>query len=213
MLALVGPMPNSAKPLELRPNKDGSSTAWHDGHEVLDFESGEPVQVPKGTSDADALQIVKDSGAFGRRARYFEAPKSEKPATAAAAPALKPKPSTPGTATSDAFLERKRAERAAAPTAEAEKTDTAPAKPTPTPPKPAIAPAPPAAPAVRALSDKQAFAQDYRAFEGRDVARPVQIADTGQTATLKLSAAKAMRSLDARLKTLNELKACLGRHA
>src|SRR5207248_1404119 len=55
-LALVGPMPNSAKPLELRPNKDGSSTAWHDGHEILNFESGEPVQVPKGTSDADALQ-------------------------------------------------------------------------------------------------------------------------------------------------------------
>jgi len=222
-IALVGPMPNSAKPLELRPNKDGSSTAWHDGHEVLDFEQGTPVQIPAGTSDAAALQIVKDSGAFGRRARYFEAPKQSAaaleaaPANAPSAAAPKPadsrvKASTPGSATSDAFLERKRAEKEAA-NATAKVDTAAPSVEA----KPEVAatapPAQPPTPVTRKLSDKEAFAQDYKAFEDRDVVRPVQIADTGQTATLKLAAAKAMRDLDARLKTLNELKACIGRHA
>lgn len=225
-IALVGPMPNSAKPLELRPNKDGSTTAWHDGHEILNFESGEPVQVPKGTSDADALQIVKDSGAFGRRARYFEAPKVEAaPAPAPVepkTPVSRVKAATPGSAVSDAFLERKRAEQAAANVPA--KTDTpaseasaAPApvhtkeaaKPEVTAPTP---PAPPPAPRVRKLSDREAFKQNYAAFEGKTVEQSVQISDTGGTATIRIPAAKAMRALDARLKTLNELRGCIGRH-
>lgn len=208
VIARVGPAPSHAEPLELRPNPDGSATAWHGGHAVLNFESGEPVQIPKGTSDTDALQIVKDSGAFGRRAKYFQ-PKSDTEVEHAA-PAPKSKPSTPGTAVSDAFLERKRAE-AAAPTSAPEKINT----PTPSvaEAKPEVAPAPPAPPKVRQLSDQQAFARNYAHFEGRDVAQTVRISDTGEEAQLRIPASRAMRELDARLKAITELKGCIGRHA
>lgn len=197
VIARVGPAPSHAQPLELRPNENGSSGVWHDGHEVLDFETAKPVQIPKGTSDADALQIVKDSGAFGRRAKYF-APKGDTEVAPIEKPA-KPKPSTPGTAVSDEFLARKRAEASKA-EAKAE-VAAAPA------PEPAQAPKP------RKLSDKQAFASDYAHFAGRDLQQSVQLSDTGETATITMPANRAMRTLDARLQALTDLKACIGRHA
>lgn len=65
-------MPSSARPLELRSNKDGTLTPWHAGHEVVDFESGDPVKIPGNATDAQALDAVKKSGAFGRRTKYFQ---------------------------------------------------------------------------------------------------------------------------------------------
>lgn len=79
-------------------------------------------------------------------------------------------------------------------------------------PKPPAAPAP-TVPKVAQLSDSEAFSGDYAAFEGRTVEQTVSISDTGGTATLRIDAAKAMRALDARLKTLTELKGCIGRAA
>jgi hypothetical protein len=68
-------------------------------------------------------------------------------------------------------------------------------------------PAPPPAPTV--LTDKEAFAGNYAAFEGKTLEQPVQVAETGETATLRMDAAKALRELDKREKALKALKDCL----
>ncbi|MDF3021678.1 MAG: hypothetical protein K0Q92_2981, partial [Steroidobacteraceae bacterium] len=54
ILGRVGTTPATATPLELRHNADGTLTPWHEGHELLDFDSGDPVKLPVGMSDADA---------------------------------------------------------------------------------------------------------------------------------------------------------------
>lgn len=61
----------------------------------------------------------------------------------------------------------------------------------------------------RALSDKEAFANDYKGLEGRDITHEVELSDSGKKATLTIDAAKAMRGLDKRLSDLEALKACL----
>ena len=210
VIARVGPAPAQAHPLELRPNKDGSATVWHDGHEILNFESGEPVQIPAGTDDAGALDIVKASGAFGRRAKYFSPKESGPEIPSDASHKEKPaRASTPGTAVSDAFLERKRAEKEAS-NAEAKPEVSAAPAPTAAAVKPAEN-APPSPRKPRSLTDQQAFAKDYAHFEGRDLRVTVQLSDTGGEGTLTMPSAKAMRALDKRLQALNELKLCIGR--
>jgi hypothetical protein len=69
----------------------------------------------------------------------------------------------------------------------------------------------PAAP--RDLTDEQAFANDYAAFDGRTVEQPVLVADSGQTVTLKFDGAKVMRVLDTREKALKGLLDCLTKKA
>lgn len=204
IIVRVGAAPAQATPIELRQNKDGTLTPWHDGHEILDFESGDPVVIPAAATNSEALKAVKDSGNFGRRSKYFDvapdtaaAPRAPAPeASAPRAPA--PKRSTPGSAVSDAFLERKRTEAAAAPAAPV-------AAPAPVEAPPAAAPAAP-----RALSDRQAFANQYAAFTGRIVEQPVNIAGSNETATLRMDAAKALRELDERSKVVEALRACIG---
>lgn len=293
VFARAGRAPASAPALELRPTAAGQEV-WHDGHQVLDFESGDPVVLPADVTDEDALAAVKASGAFSGSTKYF-APKGNAEA-APAAPAPKPKASTPGTATSDAFLARKRAEAAAAPTSQPEKSNTPAAVPAPAPDRDtqdrqglrqedrdarkldsnaselagqmaddvtgddfdaaevmpglekwakdsglaaddlrqavlkqlkgmgltkaqlkkltdAMDPIKAAAKKPRALPDRQAFARDYAAFAGRDLQITVQLSDTGSEGTLTIPAQQAMRSLDARLKALTELRACIGRSA
>jgi hypothetical protein len=50
---------------------------------------------------------------------------------------------------------------------------------------------------------------NYKALEGRTVSMPVQIEDTGQTATMTTDAAKALRDYDSRIQALQRLLACL----
>jgi hypothetical protein len=59
------------------------------------------------------------------------------------------------------------------------------------------------------LDNKAAFADNYRALEGRTLERKVKIADTGGTGTLRMDAAKAMRRLDGRRDALLALRKCL----
>jgi hypothetical protein len=88
VIASVGVTPATAVPLELRENKDGTSTPWHDGYEVVDFESGDPLKIPAGTSDADALKIVKGARPFGKNSKYFAvASEAATPANPAPTPA------------------------------------------------------------------------------------------------------------------------------
>lgn len=293
VFARAGRAPASAPALELRPTAAGQEV-WHEDHQVVDFESGDPLVLPADVTDEDALAAVKASGAFSGSTKYF-APKGNAEA-APAAPAPKPKASTPGTATSDAFLARKRAEAAAAPTSQPEKSNTPAAVPAPAPDRDtqdrqglrqedrdarkldsnaselagqmaddvtgddfdaaevmpglekwakdsglaaddlrqavlkqlkgmdltkaqlkkltdAMDPIKAAAKKPRALPDRQAFARDYAAFAGRDLQITVQLSDVGSEGTLTIPAQQAMRSLDARLKALTELRACIGRSA
>lgn len=76
-------------------------------------------------------------------------------------------------------------------------------------PGPGRAEAEPAAPKLRNLPDKEAFADDYKALEGRDLKQTVQLSDSGKEATLTIDAAKAMRGMDKRLSDIEALKACL----
>ncbi len=91
VIARAGRMPNSAKPIELRPaGTDGKMlSAWHDGYELVDFETGNPVQVPADATDAQAFEAVKASGAFGKSTKFFDAPKAD-----AAAPTPQATPNT-----------------------------------------------------------------------------------------------------------------------
>jgi hypothetical protein len=66
----------------------------------------------------------------------------------------------------------------------------------------------PPAPAAT-LSDVEAFSDDYAAFEGKTLEQPVQVEETGQTMTMRMEAATALRELDKRRKALEALKACL----
>lgn len=97
----AGTTPNTATPIELRANKDGTLTPWHDGHELLDFDTAEPVKIPAGATDREALDAIKGAGAFGRRTKIFaeksvdtsdETPVDESAKTQEPASNAKPKP-------------------------------------------------------------------------------------------------------------------------
>lgn len=59
------------------------------------------------------------------------------------------------------------------------------------------------------LSNKVAFADNYKRLEGLTLERQVKITDTGKTGTLRMDAAKAMRRIDGRLDALKSLLKCL----
>ena len=63
------------------------------------------------------------------------------------------------------------------------------------------------------LSDEEAFADDYAHFAGREVELEVSVEGAGQPAVLKMDAAKAMRDLDDRVKTVEALRDCISRAA
>jgi hypothetical protein len=88
VIARVGVAPAQAQPLELRTNPDGTMTPWFEGYEVLDYDSGDPVRLSAGTSDADAIEAVKAAGSMGK-VRFFPAA-APAPAPAAAAPVTTP---------------------------------------------------------------------------------------------------------------------------
>lgn len=62
-------------------------------------------------------------------------------------------------------------------------------------------------PGVKA--DIPAFANDYKALEGRNVSVSVRVADTGKVATLAVDAAKELRELDEREAVFKKLMDCL----
>jgi hypothetical protein len=65
------------------------------------------------------------------------------------------------------------------------------------------------APGRQKLDNRTAFADNYKALEGRTLERQVKVADTGKTGTLRMDAAKAMRRLDGRRDALLALRKCL----
>ena len=74
----------------------------------------------------------------------------------------------------------------------------------------------PATPAPQAAAPEAAptadpFAADYAALVGKTIEQTVTT-DDGKTAKLRMDAARALRDFDQRQKTLQDLKACLGRN-
>lgn len=181
-IAKVGVTPASSSDLELRTNKDGTLTPWLEGYELTDFENGDPLKIPAGTSDEDVLKAIKTAKSLGRRSKVFPLKQEVEGAAPASAPAT---PEAPATS-----------------------SEEAPAAPEQVAPVPTIAEAKPEA-APPTLSDTEAFSGDFAAFEGKTVEQPVLVAETGTTAMLRMDAAKAMRALEARMQALKALKDCL----
>ncbi len=62
----VGVTPGNAEPVTVR---DG--VVYVGKYEALDYDTGEPVTVPKGSTRADVAQALKDAGAMGRNQKVF----------------------------------------------------------------------------------------------------------------------------------------------
>lgn len=71
VIARVGAAPRHAKPLELRANADGTVTPWFEGHELLDYDSGDPVRIPADATDKQALDAVRKSGAITIKQKFY----------------------------------------------------------------------------------------------------------------------------------------------
>lgn len=82
VIARAGRTPNSADDLSLHPNPDGTLTPRLGKHELLDFESSQPIRLPSGVSDADAKTAIRNAGAVSSKTNFF-APAGEpaKPST------------------------------------------------------------------------------------------------------------------------------------
>lgn len=84
VIGRVGDMPTQAEPLELRANADGTVTPWLEGHELVDFESGDPLRLAGDVSDAQAVAAIKAAGAVGRSKKFFGVAQDAAPAQATA---------------------------------------------------------------------------------------------------------------------------------
>ncbi len=70
-LGRVGRTPTAAEPVELRQNPDGSFTPHMGQDAMLDFESGEPIVIPAGATDAQAVDLIRQAGAISSRSKFF----------------------------------------------------------------------------------------------------------------------------------------------
>lgn len=86
-----GKAPGSATAIELRPNADGTLTAWAEGHEMLDYDSGDPIRVPASTGDEDAVKLIRKAGAISSSDKIYPAKAAE------TKPSLKAKRNSDGT--------------------------------------------------------------------------------------------------------------------
>lgn len=71
VMGYAGPTPKSKSAIELRPNEDGTLTPWHEGHELLDFDSGDPVRVPAAATNAQAADAIRAAGSFGKSMKLY----------------------------------------------------------------------------------------------------------------------------------------------
>lgn len=71
ILGSYGRSPSGATQIELRPNEDGTLTPYTGKYAMVDHESGEPIRVPAGASDAEVVDAIRASGAVTNRDRFF----------------------------------------------------------------------------------------------------------------------------------------------
>ena len=70
-LGKVGRTPSAADPVELRTNADGTLTPYTGKTPMLDFDSGEPIVIPAGATDAQAVEAIRQAGAVSSRSKFF----------------------------------------------------------------------------------------------------------------------------------------------
>jgi hypothetical protein len=70
-LGKVGRTPSAAEPVELRTNTDGTLTPYLGKTPMLDFDSGEPIVIPAGATDAQAVEAIRQAGAVSSRSKFF----------------------------------------------------------------------------------------------------------------------------------------------
>lgn len=83
MIGRYGHTPKAATEVELRANPDGTLTPHAEGHAMLDFESGDPIVLPAGTSDAAAAAAIDEAGATTKRDRWYGVAQDDAKAKAA----------------------------------------------------------------------------------------------------------------------------------
>jgi len=71
ILGSYGRSPSGATQIELRPNDDGTLTPYTGKYAMVEHESGEPIRVPAGATDAEVVDAIRASGAVTNRDRFF----------------------------------------------------------------------------------------------------------------------------------------------
>ncbi|MFG5410367.1 LPD38 domain-containing protein [Piscinibacter sakaiensis] len=72
VIASLGRTPGDAKPIELRPNADGTVTPYSEGQPMLDFDTGEPITMRADISALGAVSAIRAAGAVSSRQRFFK---------------------------------------------------------------------------------------------------------------------------------------------
>lgn len=207
VIAKVGTTPRQTEQLELRPNADGTVTPFLGRSEVLDFTTAEPVKLPADVTDAQAIDAVKKSGSLGRRQKFYSAETAPEGDEDAAQEITEQAGAGGERQAGDGEREAARpvvGDRVQRPEGSGEATG----QETPAAPEAGVL-----TPADQAKEEARVFAEDYAALAGRVVAQQVLVAETGQTATLRMDAAQAMRALEQRRRVIEELRNCLTRSA
>ena len=70
VIARVGRTPNSAAPVALHRNADGTLTPVMEGAEMLDFDSGEPIKLPANVTDEEAKAAIRKAGAVASKQNF-----------------------------------------------------------------------------------------------------------------------------------------------
>lgn len=84
IIGRIGKTPKTAVPIELRANADGTFTPYDGKYPVVDAESGEPLVLPAGVTDAQAAEAIRASRAYSDKSRFYGV-KEDPPSTAAPA--------------------------------------------------------------------------------------------------------------------------------
>lgn len=97
ILGKIGRTPNAAETVELRPNKDGTLTPHQGKYAMVDYETGEPVVIPGDSTNEQAIDAIKKSGAMGAKDKWFGVQKEQPDVVQGRAPVAQAQPDQKGT--------------------------------------------------------------------------------------------------------------------
>ena len=105
----AGRTPNATEDITLRDNPDGTQTPHMGRTAMLDFETGEPITVPKGATTEELKKVIRDAGAISKKMHLFPAITAEpaKTTTVQAASETKAQPDEEAFANNYAAFEGK----------------------------------------------------------------------------------------------------------
>lgn len=66
-----GRTPKASTEIELRPNADGTWTPFEGKYEMLDYQSGDPIVLPAGVTDAQAAAAIRAAGAVTKDDKFY----------------------------------------------------------------------------------------------------------------------------------------------